>query len=425
MVLAWVFGNKDQKRRPQARARPAYEDAKKIAAKGSVAARRELASHEDLEPEFLYYLATDEAPEVRRQVAENTGTPLQADVILASDHDEEVRVELARKIGRLVPNLSPEQNKRLATFVLEIVDILAADSLPRVRATLAEEIKLATTVPPSVVQKMARDIEEIVSAPILEYSPLLSDQDLLAIVKEGLTGGGLMALARRRALSEPIADAVAKTRHVEAVATLLENNSARIGDTTLDMIAVEAEGHREWHVPMVGRDSLPIRVIRRVATFVSAALVEKLIERNPLPPAVVNEVRMAVRKRIESGKLVATENEAEPETAEARAKRLFEAGALNEQTIATAVEEGDRAFVRHGLVHLSGLPSPTVQKLLSTGGAKGITVLAWKSRLSMAMAESLQRNLGRVKPQFLVRATRDGQYPMSEADIEWYLGFYT
>ena len=425
MVLAWVFGNKNQKKRPQAKARPAYEDAKKIAAKGSVTARTELAAHEDLEPEFLYYLATDEAPEVRRQVAENTGTPLQADVILARDIDEEVRVELAHKIGRLVPNLSPTENARLTKFVLEIVDVLAADSLPRVRATLAEEIKLATTVSPQVIKKLARDIEEIVAAPILEYSPLLSDQDLLAIVKDGLTGGGLAALARRRALSTPVAEAVAKTRDVGAVKTLLENSTAKIGDATLDLIAVEAEGHREWHVPMAGRDSLPIRVIRRIATFVSAALVEKLIERNPLPAEVVNEVRMAVRKRIDSGELAATGTEAEPEGAEARAKRMFAEGTLNEQAIAAAIEEGDRAFVRYGLVHLSGLPSPTVQKLLSTGGAKGITVLAWKSQLSMQMAENLQRNLGRVQARFMVRATREGKYPMSESDIEWYLGFYT
>ncbi|MSO54411.1 MAG: hypothetical protein EXQ90_04705 [Rhodospirillales bacterium] len=74
---------------------------------------------------------------------------------------------------------------------------------------------------------------------------------------------------------------------------------------------------------------------------------------------------------------------------------------------------------------MSGLPSPTVQKLLSTGGAKGITVLAWKSQLSMQMAENIQRNLGRVQARFMVRATREGKYPMSESDIEWYLGFYT
>ena len=134
---------------------------------------------------------------------------------------------------------------------------------------------------------------------------------------------------------------------------------------------------------------------------------------------------MAVRKRIDAGTLAPAENEAEPESAEARAKRLFAEGALNEQAIATAIEEGDRAFVRHGLVHLSKLPAPTVQKLMSTGGAKGITVLAWKSGLTMAMAEHLQRSLGRVNPKMMVKATRDGQYPMTEADIEWYLGFYT
>jgi hypothetical protein len=75
-MLNWIFGKARSEGKRQA---PAYEKAREIAASGSVKERAKLAGYEDLEPEFLYYFATDESPEVRKVVAGNEGTPLQAD----------------------------------------------------------------------------------------------------------------------------------------------------------------------------------------------------------------------------------------------------------------------------------------------------------------------------------------------------------
>ncbi|MDP6806066.1 MAG: DUF2336 domain-containing protein [Rhodospirillales bacterium] len=426
-MLSWVFGNAGKSKRGRRRARarkkkPSYKKARAIAANGKLDERAELASHEDLEPEILYYFASDEAPEVRREVAENVGTPLQADKILALDVDEEVRFELARKIGRLVLQLPADENERLAQMAMDVLQILAQDDLPRVRATIAEELKRAANVPSEIVQKLARDVEEIVSAPIIEYSPLLSDQDLLGIIEGGIAGAKLVAAARRPTLTEPVSDAVAKTQDVDAVAALLENETASISEPTIDMIAVEAEGVKEWHAPMALRENLPLRTIRRVATFVSAALVDKLIERNELEPESVDDLRMAVRRRIEAGEL--TEEVTEHRPAEDRAREMYEAGTLTEEAMIEALDERDNAFVRHGLVLMSGLPADTVQKMINTGAGKGITCLSWKAGVNMTMAETLQRRLGRVPPQQMMRAAQDDKYPLTEGDIQWYLSFY-
>jgi hypothetical protein len=80
--------------------------------------------------------------------------------------------------------------------------------------------------------------------------------------------------------------------------------------------------------------------------------------------------------------------------------------------------------VRHGLVLRSGLPVDTVQKPVNTGAGKGITCLSWKAGVSMSMAETLQRRLGRVPPRQMMRAAPDDKYPLTEGDIQWYLSFY-
>ncbi len=163
-MLSWVFGNKKKRRKkPGIGSKPAYEVAREIAGSGSDEERKKLAAHQDLEPEILYFFSTDEEPEVRREVAENVGTPLQADLILSKDSDEEVRAELAHKIGRIIPELSPDENEKVTEMALEVLDVLANDELPRIRAIIPEELKKASNVPHDIVFRLAEDLEEIVS----------------------------------------------------------------------------------------------------------------------------------------------------------------------------------------------------------------------------------------------------------------------
>ena len=61
---------------------------------------------------------------------------------------------------------------------------------------------------------------------------------------------------------------------------------------------------------------------------------------------------------------------------------------------------------------------------LSFSTTKGITALAYKAALTMSMAETMQRRMGRVKSELMLRATADGGYPLSEQDIDWYLDFF-
>ena len=136
-----------------------YKDAKKIARDKNPAVRSELAERDDVKPEILYFMAEDNAPEVRRKVAANSATPRHADFILASDADDDVRCDLALKIGRLIPGLPPEESERLQDLAFEILNILAQDQLPRVRAIIAEEIKLATNVPKPMIERLAHDVE--------------------------------------------------------------------------------------------------------------------------------------------------------------------------------------------------------------------------------------------------------------------------
>ena len=425
-MLGWVLGKqrrKKRKKKPKGK-RPDYDQAKVIVENGDGAERRNLAMQEDIEPEILYFLTNDKDPLVRREIADNDGTPLQADMILAKDPDEEVRKEVAHKLGRLLPDISFDQQDKLSKMALDILDTLARDQMRDVRAIVSDEIKHARNVPKNVVRRLAEDAESVVAAPVLEYSPLLSDKDLLEIVAFGIESGAMTSIAKRKELPQEVVDAIIESGNENAIPALLENKSAKISEKTINMIAVEAEGHEEWHPPLVDRGNLPVRTVRRIASFVSAALFERLIENNDVEEKAVDEMRMEVRKRIDSNELLDTETDAAREKAMERAEKLFNQGKLTEDVVKKAIDVNDSHFTRYAISHMSGLPSEVVRKMLGSGSGKAVTSLCWKAGMTMRTAVQLQRKVAKVRPNSLLRARGGNEYPLTDDDMEWQIEFY-
>lgn len=400
-----------------------YDQAKQLLQDPDPAVRRAVARRHDVQPEVLYYLAEDKVAEIRREVAANPCTPLKADLLLAGDENEDVRFELARKIGRLLPNLSTTQTSRLRELTIETIETLARDALPRVRAALAEEVKNSTLVSHELVIRLASDIETIVSTPVLQYSPLLSEVDLLEIIRSGVGSAPLTAIARRQGIVPSITDALAQTRDSEAVAAMLANPSAQIREETLDMIAETAEQVEAWHTPLVQRPELSVRAMRRISQFVASSLLTILVERHGLPEDLADELRRALRKRVEQIPL-SDEADASRRSAADRVAELHAAGRLDDEALLAATEASDREFVLRALALRSKLELGQVQTIIDSRAAKAITSLAWKAGLAMRTAIRIQVKIGLLTPQQVLYARHGVDYPLGEAEMQRQLDYY-
>jgi uncharacterized protein (DUF2336 family) len=383
------------------------------------AACRELAGRDDAPPEALFYLATDGSPEMRRAVAANPSTPAQANRHLADDADDEVRVELARKIGQLLPNLPQDASKRLRELTIETLERLARDALPRVRQVLAEEIKSLDCVPRRVIKALARDVE-VVAAPILEYSPLLSDADLVDVITSAQASFALLAIAKRRPLGSNVSEAIATALDVPAVAVLLQNSGAQIRNQTLDKIVRHAERIRDWHIPLVLRNDLSQRAIRRLASFVSKALIEQLAAKHKLDENTSRYLKDQMKKRIETEDVVSEPSPARPPDFAA----LHKKGKLDDAFVERAVEDGARQSVVASLALLSGISAETAGRILDSGSAKPIVSLVWRAGLSVRVAFKIQTSLLRLPAGELLPA-RDGvRFPLTEDQMRWHLNYF-
>lgn len=404
---------KDTESTKEDRNDPRYKEARSILERQDTAKKLVLAAAPITQPEILYYLASDSSSGVRRKIAANPSTPYQANHLLARDDNDDVRGELARKIARLLPDMTAEEQSLLREKTIETLELLAKDQLPRVRAILAEELKSATNVPKHIVLKLARDMEEIVYAPILEYSPLLADADLKEIIAASAAKGALSAIARRNNLSAGVADAIAASLDIPAVAALLANPKAQIREETLDMIVEEAERRQDWHEPLVSRPNLSIRTMKRLACFVAAALVDIMIEKNKPEAREIETLLTQVKERIQKEPIGLEDEQSIAKNIAA----LHAKGAVDDKFIQNAIMEKQRDAVVHAVAILAGISAENVRKIMSERDGRKITALAWKGGLTMRTAHQLQTGHAYVPPGRIVNARNGVDYPLQPAQM--------
>ena len=349
----------------------------------------------------------------------------QADARLVRDSDQPVREILAAKIARLLPALAAEQRDDLRDRVVVMLETLARDQASRVRQTVAEALKDVTTAPPALVRTLAQDVDIAVAEPVLRFSPLLSDADLLDIIAASPQTQRLAAIAGRRDLREGVSDALVGTGDSAAVAALLANPSAQIREETLDRVLDQAAEQETWHEPLAARPKLTSRAASRIASFLASALLERFQAREDLPAPTRAAIAEQVEKRLAEGPAapVAPPKSAAEQAME-EAEAMKQAGKLDDAAVAAALGEGRRLFGKAALAVLSKLPLATVEKILAARSAKAAVALVWKAKLTMAMAMLVQQRMAGIAPRDIVRPKNETDWPMSADELSWNLELF-
>lgn len=408
-----------------------YEEARELASHEDVEVRKALAARQDVEPEILFFLSEDESPEVRRTVAANAAAPRQTHAVLANDSDDDVRYGLAEKLARLTPDLSDDERHSLRHSIHDALHVLARDQMTRVRRILSEILKDVAGAPPEVIKRLAIDSSIEVAGPVLEFSPLLTDEDLIEIIEAGTVKGGLSAISRRRHVTEGVSEAIVVTNDEEAIADLLGNKTAQIREQTLDDLIDRADKFELWHAPLVSRSKLPCGAEIRLARFVADNLLKKLTERDGLDDKTLKAVKSMVRHRLKTGDMdgnVPTAGSLEFLNVDPPVRvvdRLMAAGRLDHNVISRALHSGDYSFVLAALTVRSELPMEAVRAIFSTHSAKGIVAAVWKAGLPMEVAVQVQRRMAGISPDEFLEGKTVNKFPLNEDEMEWQLSYYT
>ncbi len=391
------------------------------------AVRAAAAASDEAPPEVLYYLAQDAAVEVRRRVAANPATPVAANMLLTRDPDHSVRCEIAYKaVGS---GLEAEERTRMLRMGLTILETLAMDQVVKVRAALADAIKGVAEAPRQIIRALAADAYEEVAAPVLRRSPVLTDDDLIEVLDGHPPEWAQTAIARRDTVSPPVAEAIADAGSEAPTAELIGNNGASIAEPVLERIVEGAADVAAWQAPLAQREAMPPRLISRLASLVTGPILTLLRQRNDLTTEMRDALVLRERTGSTPGPAARAEaaerpvRDAAPATATAatsaqderqRAVALHQAGELDDDVVASALDHGNNEFVTVALALRAGMTLPTVQRILSAKGAEVVTAMVWKTGMSMRFAMDVQKFLANVPIPEVLNARGGVDYPLSE-----------
>ena len=413
--------------------RISYEQARDLLDHPEVEVRRALAERGDLEPEILFFLARDSDTIVRRSIVANTATPEKASLLLAADDDADVRSDLAGRLGSILPGLSEDQAEKAWRTIHQVLILLARDQLPRVRRALSEALKTVANAPHDVVFTLATDTEATVATPVLEFSPVLTDEDLQAIIQASPLTAQLVAISRRINVGEEVSNAIVGSGNVDAITALLKNKSAQIREETLDAIIDAAPRQVWWHEPLVHRPNLNAKAALRIAEFVAASMVQELARRSDLDADTVKSLGQLVKDKLrrddEKGGLAPDDpNDALGADALKNAARQVEAlaraGKLTTRAVLYMAADGPSAMVVAALAHLAQLPLSAVAAVVRTASAKGMLAVGWAGDFTAEEAAQLQLKVARVTPEALIQPRAGGGFDATEAELEWQLEMF-
>jgi hypothetical protein len=171
------------------------------------------------------------------------------------------------------------------------------------------------------------------------------------------------------------------------------------------------------------RADLSLRAVRRIATFVSSALVRLLSERSGLDEETATYLSKRVRERIEHEQ-VHEDPAAMNAKVQATVEEALAHGKLDDEFVMRAAEAGDRRMVAFALATLAGVPKAVIDRVLVSQSGKAITALVWRAKLPMRVSVKIQGSVAHLRGDKLVAAREGIHFPLSEDEMTWHLGYF-
>lgn len=295
--------------------------------------------------------------------------------LTASDIDQlvhganpEDRALAAHKVCRKidVDNMTDSERAQAS----EILRVLAQDAAELVRRALAVTLRASPKMPRDVALKLANDVESV-ALPVLANSPMLTDADLVTIVRAS-GARKQTAVASRPVLSPIVAGVIVQEAAGEAVRRVVANAGAAIDERMLEDVLVRFPGDSEIAASMVYRPSLPIHIAEKLVNAVAGAAFDHLVNHHALPPQLAIDLATGARERA-SIDLIEQAGRAPDLTR--FVQQLALNGRLTPSFVIRALCLGHMGFVEQSLAEMSGLPLRKAWTLLHDAGPLGLKAL--------------------------------------------------
>jgi uncharacterized protein (DUF2336 family) len=252
----------------------------------------------------------------------------------------------------------------------EILRVMAGDAAELVRRALAVTLKASPLVPRDVALKLARDVESI-SLPLLSFSPVFLDSDLVDIVR---LGGPVrqLAIARRPMLSRSVTDAIAEHGGDRAVASACANDNADFAESALQQVMARFETHEKVLAAIAYRNALPLSVSEKLVTLVGDHLRDHLIAHHAIPADTALTLAVGAAER---ATMDLVDEAGRAADIKGFVSHLASEGRLTPSLLLRGVAQGHITFFEWGIAELAGVPHHRTWLMIHDAGPLGLRAI--------------------------------------------------
>lgn len=313
-----------------------------------------------------------------------------------------------------------EFNPREVAVAEQVFRLLVRDTELQVRQTLAESVKNNPYIPRDIVLSLAKDVEQV-AIPVIEYSEVLSDADLVDIITTSRHMGKPTAVARRKKLSARVSNALVDTGSAQVVDALVRNAQADISTDAYGKIVKQFANEAEMMQRVARRPELPVTVVEKLITLVSSSLADQLEKKYQLTRT---ELAYEAEQARESTTLKLVQSSpgaaASDEEVEKLVEQLFAYNRLTPSMIFSALCRGNVPFFEISLAKLAHIPLKNARILLNDRGELGFKALYEKSELPESLFPAVRHVLRASRP-LLAEGLTPGTPAFSNRLVEYLL----
>jgi len=280
---------------------------------------------------------------------------------------EDERAAAAHKLCRRVDAGVEDWEKEAAAAILRL---MAADAAELVRRALAVTLKSSPALPRDVALKLAGDVDSV-ALPVLNFSPVFTDEDLAEIVRVSEVSKQL-AVARRPHVPEAVAIALVEHGSEEAVKAACANDNAHFTEASLRAAVERFSGSDAVKAAIAYRKVLPLSISERLVLLVSDQVRQHLIDHHAISAEVALQVAMGAHERATVDLIDQAGRAADLRAFVAHLNRQER---LTPSLMLRAVAHGAVEFFEWGLAELAGVPHHRTWLMIHDAGPLGLRAI--------------------------------------------------
>ncbi len=203
-------------------------------------------------------------------------TELKDMLQLAEEKSASGRSQLFEKIADVFVDQFGDLSDQQKALMVDILCTLIEKVESRLKMRLSREVSHMLGVPEDLVVRLAND-EITVAEPVLMYSKILQDKDLIKVIYNRSVEHQL-AIAKRQYISPAVSNAIVEVGDESIITELLNNKSAEIAEKTMTYIVSQSKRVDSYRYPLVRREDLPIKLVSQLYWWVADELKAEIVK---------------------------------------------------------------------------------------------------------------------------------------------------